>query len=143
MSTIKCPRCKRNSFESPNGDGTGRCLYLQCSYTRREMEECNKAMKARPYSQKIGEFMDWLFENKQVVLAGYHHHTEDCINKAMRDSPYHPFEQNEHVCGFMSGQLEPLRFSMEKLLMEFFNIDSKKLEEEKLEIIEAMQKGES
>jgi len=89
------------------------------------MSECpehDKLDKIHDKSQAIGEFLEWLQGEKDVVLAEYH----------------------EHAMG-RKDVLLPIHAHIETLLGEFFEIDLEKLENEKLNMLEqlraAQQKG--
>jgi len=76
--------------------------------------ECDKLMMVQDKSHAIGEFLEWLQAEKGVQLAYY---SED---KETRD------------------ELFPLHQSTEELLAEFFDIDLKKVEEERRAMLERM-----
>jgi len=73
--------------------------------------EHEKLKKINDKSQTIGEFIDWINYEKDIVLAKY-----------------------EDYCLF------PIRTPIEKLLAEFFEIDSDKLESEKCQMLELIRK---
>jgi hypothetical protein len=72
-------------------------------------------------SQVCGEFLDWLLA-KGYVLAKYHECTSDC----------------ESVC-WLVNRLYPMNPSIPDLLAEFFEIDRRKLEEEKRQMLETVR----
>ncbi len=79
-----------------------------------EFPEHYKLSKVSKVSQEIGSFMDWLDNDKQYHLAQF--------NK----------EINEH-------RLSPVHFDINNLLAEYFDIDLKKLEKEKSEILNSLK----
>jgi hypothetical protein len=76
--------------------------------------ECERMSAVRDKSQACGEFLDWLREDKEVVLA----------------------TRNEH------GALHQWMFpGHERLLAEFFGIDMNKVEEERVRGLERLRKA--
>lgn len=78
--------------------------------------ECDKARKIAHFSQKIGEFLDWLEIDKRICL--------------MEDRG--PGDED----GF---RYYHTLYSKERLLAEFFDIDLDKWEEEKRAILKKLQ----
>ena len=76
--------------------------------------ECEKLKATAPYSQKIGEFIDWLHDD-DVVLAEW-----------VKDPQ--GFDEN----------LIPVTKPIQELLAEFFEIDMNKVEEERRQILESI-----
>lgn len=72
--------------------------------------ELDKMLKNKDQSQTIGEFLDWLQNEKEIVLCKWD-------NKI---SEHHPF---------------PFYTSIEKLLAEYFGIDLDKCEKERRAIL--------
>lgn len=72
-----------------------------------EYPECDKMLAVQDKSQALGEFLDWLQEEKGVQLA------------------YYP--EGEEA----TDELVPWRRRTEEILAEFFDIDLKKVEEER------------
>lgn len=66
-----------------------------------------KWKKIIPYSNKIGEFLDWLETEKSVYLYRY--------------------DEDEQVCAFP--------YNKEQILAEFFNIDLNKVESERRKLL--------
>lgn len=93
--------------------------------------ELEKMKSVRGKSQALGEFLDWLREEKSVCLAKPHRHSGSC-----RDP-----EESFLVCGVEDGELLPFHYSMERLLAEFFGIDLRKVEAERTAIVQAINKG--
>ena len=73
--------------------------------------ECEKLKAVSDKSQEIGAFLDWLQSQKKVVLATY----------------------------LPTDDLMPMRFSMEELLAEYYEVDLKKVEKERRAILKALQ----
>jgi len=87
--------------------------------------ECEKLKAVSEYSQKIGEFLTWLVNVKQLDLSKYQE-VEEC-----------------QYCGedgmFTGEQLMPYHTDKEQLLAEFFGIDLKKVEEERRALLSSIQ----
>jgi len=81
-----------------------------------EEKETDKMLKARDKSQPIGEFLDWLLNEKHYRIAEYQK-LDDYINE----------------------QLVPIHINIEEILAEFFGIDLKKAEKEKRELLEQIR----
>lgn len=77
--------------------------------------EHEKQHKIKDFSQKCGEFVDWLQKEKGLVLAVY--------GKRVTNA----------------DKLYPADPSIPQLLAEFFKVDPQKLEVEKREMLEAMR----
>ncbi len=75
--------------------------------------ECDRMLAVREQSQAIGEFLDWLDEEKGVELM---------------------------VLGDGGASYEPFYFNTNKLLAEFFDIDLDKVDKEQRAILEELQK---
>jgi hypothetical protein len=90
--------------------------------------ECERLVKVAPYSQKIGEFLDWLDE-RGITLARPHDHTEECYDS-----------EGYRACGVRSGDLDYYYCSKEKLFAEFFEIDLNKVEEERRNLMEELRR---
>lgn len=91
-----------------------------------EYPEHEKLAKVHDKSQAIGEFLEWLADERDFVLAVRHQHTEDCIED----------------CGARRGELIPLAIPVHKLLAEFFDIDEDKLDDEKRAMLEELRRGD-
>jgi hypothetical protein len=90
-----------------------------------------------PFSQKIGEFVEWLEQEKQIYFAQIHSHGPGCPGWDSDRNRYNPDRQNR--CGFHDDELFLSHASITKLLAEFFEIDLKKLEIEKEAMLDAMR----
>jgi hypothetical protein len=96
--------------------------------------ECEKMTKVAPVSQKIGEFFDWLRDEKKISLAVRHEHTpEGCDVKRTGSS-------RGATCGVSEGDLFYANVNMTNLLAEFFGIDLIKVERERRAILEVLRK---
>ena len=98
-----------------------------------ETPELEKVQKVKEQSQKIGEFLEWLQQEQGVVFARWdlnHQHTDDCCA-----------ENGVHICGRYRGDdaLLPAPLVTEQILAEFFGIDLKKCEQEKVALLEAVR----
>jgi hypothetical protein len=80
-----------------------------------ELPECDKLLKAAPESQKLGEFIDWLTDN------GYHL----CTQQKTEGEP--------------SEQYLPCHENIEEILALYFDIDLKKVEQEKRALLDAIR----
>jgi len=79
-----------------------------------EYPECEKIKNIQSISQEIGEFLEWLEATKKVSLCQW---TDGYTGQG-----YYSFHYNK-----------------EELLAEYFNIDLKKVEEERLAMIEKLR----
>jgi len=92
--------------------------------------ELDKMMKIREQSQTVGEFVDWLRDEKNVTLCESHQHSEFCEN---------PDEDIE--CELEKDEYIPYSFRIQELLAEYFDIDLDKVETERRKILESIQKS--
>jgi len=97
-----------------------------------EYPECEKTRKVQPQSQAIGEFLEWLGEEKKVRLCCMHQHTDAC------------YEESDHkrlwpTCGWTEYAYTPIRLSIENLLAEFLEIDLVKVEKERRVMLEKLR----
>ena len=84
--------------------------------------ECEKLAEVSPQSNVVGEFLDWLSNEKNLTICTY---TEDEDPMVLGDcSSYYPYH-----------------YDTEQLLAEFFEIDLKKVEEERRQILEDIRKS--
>jgi hypothetical protein len=91
--------------------------------------ECERLHQVARFSQKIGEFIDWLRREKEVKFAQYHQHSDECFDA-----------NGDLACGSRNDELFPFRFSTNSLLAEFFGIDLEKVERERRELLEQIRK---
>lgn len=105
--------------------------------------ECEKLADTKQYSQKIGEFLEWL-EEKGVELATRHTHTKECVDprdqEVFEEDP-DELDDDEYLCGCHEDELLLYYVGTEKLLADFFGIDLKKVEEERRAMIEDLRNG--
>ena len=78
--------------------------------------ECDKMLKVRDQSQTIGEFLDWVQNEKGYTLC----------------------ERNEDRS--FDQTYFPARFSMESILAEFFGINLNKVEKERRAMLADLRK---
>ncbi len=88
-----------------------------------QLPEHNKLDKVRDKSQAIGEFIEWLRETKKVHLCKWNTYEEPNWDEKEPD-----------------GYLDYVTTPIEELLAEFFEVDLKKLEQEKQAILDEIQK---
>lgn len=81
-------------------------------------KELQKMNEVKDKSQLIGEFLDWLMNEKGCVIAEY------------SDSEIYVYKP-----------LIPNRLSIEQLLAEYFDIDLEKAERERVELLERFRKA--
>lgn len=95
-----------------------------------ESPECERMCAVAPYSQKIGEFLEWVRDTHGAFLAVPHEHSEGCED-----------EDGDRMCGLHREELCYFGKSIPDLLAEFFEIDMDKVESERRAILAALQKG--
>lgn len=88
--------------------------------------ELERMSAVKDDSHKLGEFIDWLREEKGWLFAAYHKHDHEC--------------NRGHRCELRDDELVPQHTSIEKLLAEYFEIDLDKVEKEKRELLLAVRK---
>lgn len=93
--------------------------------------EHEKLQTVQAQSQAVGDFIVWLQNVKGVTLAKPHEHKDSCESES-----YPGFR----ICDYTRGELMPFYFQVTNLLAEFFSIDLKKLEEEKLAMLAEIKK---
>ncbi len=114
--------------------------------------ECDRALTIQDDSQKIGNFLDWLGE-QDIHLCSPHKHDESCYRWGtveLKEGDYRSrdyigqakyTDEKELDCGYHEGEEVYIRDSFEKLLAEYFNIDLKKVEQEKQSILKEIRAG--
>lgn len=124
--------------------------------------ELDRMAAVRPSSQAIGEFLEWMLGEKKVELAYYHKHGPNCDGWDRReekvvfeyecDEPRHglPGDHDHGMtgcnprkvfgCDLPCQSMTPFRYTIEGLLAEFFEIDLKKVEEERRAILDSLNK---
>lgn len=120
--------------------------------------EHRKLQAVKKESQTVGEFLDWLMEEKKLELAFYHKHgpacdgwneeeqkidrvyVYDCAKKHQHDAVF--CERHvESGCDMPQETLIAARADKVKLLAEFFSIDQAKLEKEKDLMLDFIRKN--
>ena len=99
------------------------------------MSELEKLESVSEKSQAIGEFLEWLFSAKSYHISRYltdeEYESED--NVYWVDGLYEKEQFKRHEIG--KEELIPIYINVEKLLAEFFEIDLKKVEEERRKLL--------
>ncbi len=92
-------------------------------------------MKAvRDKSKAIGEFLEWLQQEKGVRFGKPHVHDERCQGWDTERGLYNP--SDDENCAYWEGEFENFNYgSLEKLLAEYFGIDLNKIEKERRAIL--------
>jgi len=90
--------------------------------------ELDKLSKVREKSQAVGEFLDWLAEEKRIVFSVHHEHDEECRNS-----------NGSRICGLNNYELVPTHFTHERILAEFFGIDLNKVEQERRALLDEIR----
>lgn len=92
--------------------------------------EHDKLSAIKDFSQKIGEFLEWLKYEKRLTLCRVHEeHDSSCYN-----------EEDDLDCGLREGDYFPVYVRDTDLLAEFFDIDQNRLENEKRAMLEECRK---
>ena len=99
--------------------------------------ELDKMKSITQFSQKCGEFLDWLESEKKVDLGKRHVHDASCVGWDEARQKYNPSGNDR--CQFWQNEFQPLHASREKLLAEFFGIDLDKVEVERRKILDWMR----
>jgi len=125
--------------------------------------ELDKMSEAKEYSQKIGEFLDWLVSEKHIVFSRYHQHVAHCFTLGMTKTQFREAYKGKRKgtlgimtpkakahelvagrfddakCCMHEGELVPEQVQIERTLAEFFEIDLDKVERERRAILDALQ----
>jgi hypothetical protein len=96
-----------------------------------EHPECDKLKAISEKSQAIGEFLEWLLHEKGFNLTQIHRHTDDCYDNA-----------GEKICEMLDGHYYPAMYHIEDLLAEYYDIDLKKVDKEKDQMLEEFRKNQ-
>ena len=88
--------------------------------TTKQYPECEKLASVSKESNKIGQFMDWLINEKGYELGRW----EDIENVEL-DVTYEG--------------LNPVNLNIESILAEYYNIDMNKVEKERQQILEDLR----
>jgi hypothetical protein len=99
---------------------------------RNKYPELEKVEAMRERSQPAGEFLDWLVNERGIILAQYHKHSDHCYTPDADGDP------ELHCCS--EDVLIPCRIGIEKLLSEYFHIDLEKVEQERRQLLEDVRK---
>jgi hypothetical protein len=86
--------------------------------------ECQKFQAVREQANQIGNFIDFLRDQKKITFAKWYTFNSE--------NPFKPEETED--------KLMPEFPDMEKLLAEYFNIDLNKLEKEKVAMLEDIRR---
>lgn len=98
-----------------------------------EYPEHDKLHAIHERSQAIGEFLEWL-NSEGVFLCREHEHTSDCY--AEGDDIW---DDIWITCDYRSGEMVSDCVSIEKRLAAYFDIDLKKIAEEKDQMLDAIR----
>jgi len=102
-----------------------------------EHPECDKMKAVHEKSQTIGEFLEWL-AGKGIHLVTVHTHTDSCLDEEGECKD----KYGNRLCGYSEGDYQPLHFSTENLLAEYYGIDLKKVDAEKDQMLEEFRKNQ-
>ena len=95
-----------------------------------------KLDKAATSEEAIGEFLDWLGDQKGAILATTHIHGPDCLGWDKERGKFNPAKIEEEYCRLgPDGRLWGYSKRTEDLLAEFFEIDLAKCEAERRAIL--------
>lgn len=96
--------------------------------------ECDKMLSVRNDSNAIGNFMEWLQGERKLILCREitRKEVEKSVDAGMEDE-----------IEYKEGDLIPDHTGIEALLAEYFDIDLKKVEEEKQAILQHLRKKTS
>ena len=98
--------------------------------------ELDKLAAVKKESQAIGEFLDWLGDQKGAILATTHIHGPDCLGWDKERGKFNPAKIEEEYCRLgPDGRLWGYSKRTEDLLAEFFEIDLAKCEAERRAIL--------
>src|SRR3990172_3089456 len=84
----------------------------------------------------VARFLEWLSYNG-ISLSKNHEHEEGCGELTVDFN--NPFRRKTGECGYYENELVPIGKSIEEILAAYFEIDLKKLEEEKQEILKSIR----
>jgi hypothetical protein len=96
-----------------------------------EYPECEKMKAVHEKSQAVGEFLEWLLDGKGFNLTQIHRHTDDCYDN-----------DGEKTCDMIDGQYYPAQYHIENLLAEYYDIDLKKVDAEKDQMLKEFRKNQ-
>lgn len=103
--------------------------------------ECEKLASVRPQSDVVGEFLDWLSHKKKLSLCKYYDKEDPPFIDKDTGAPSTLFS-NDSMANpeFQSIGYYPYHYQIEQLLAEFFEIDLKKVEKERRQMLEDARK---
>ncbi len=93
--------------------------------------ELDKLHAVKDASQACGEFVEWLYIEKHIVLATPHRHTRFCREGEDERGPLN--------CDAHGGELVGVSVGINTLLAEFFEIDLDKVEAEKRALLDQIR----
>ena len=101
--------------------------------------ECDKMLEIREFSQKVGEFLDWLKHDQKIIFCRPNY------NSARPDTIYEPVHHilptnEEGVAHKLMDDPPSVSATTENLLAAFFEIDLDKVEEEKQAMLEELRR---
>jgi hypothetical protein len=106
--------------------------------------ECEKLEKVDAQRGTLIEFFEWL-QSQGIVLTTPHEHEDGCYHphEHMDDCGFFNCQRKEGdpelACGYNEGTFWPIREGSERLMLRFFGIDHKKLEQERQAILKSVQ----
>ena len=89
----------------------------------RSYPECDKLAEASEESNKIGQFLDWMCDEKDIRFA-----------KAPNQEEFDALEEDGVEA--YEGMVIEVYFNIHDLLAEYFNIDLNKVEKERQQMLE-------
>jgi hypothetical protein len=111
--------------------------------------ELGKMHAVQDRSQAIGEFLDWIQQEKGYDIGKFHTHSEDCYSFKIygKESAHEEELEDGHYrapqCSMSESAIYLVHFSIEKLLAEYFEIDLQKADDEKRAILESLRSVEA
>ena len=97
--------------------------------------EHEKLQNVKVQSHACGEFLDWLRDEKKLVLSSYHQHDENCgrISRTLGGQEF------GDECGLAKDEIVADYTPIPDLLAEYFEIDQRKVEEEKRQMLRELR----
>lgn len=115
--------------------------------------ECEKLAKVSKLSNGIGEFLDWLREDKNIDLFQWTDKDDNGKPKFVNETgdptiPSHYSFDEKEDSDFLNPEYETfpegycrVYTPFQKLLAQYFDIDMNKVEKERRELLDELQKG--